>query len=420
MRAISILMIIIIPATIFAQSESKSADALVSPRIAKTNISVGGAGADIGGFTSQTIQFAVDAVAKTGGTVKLTPGVFAIKSPVRMKPGVNLIGSGKETILKRTKGFQTKYVVDADYGELKLTVENADSFEIGMKVQVTDEENSSCWNVSTAYITDIQDEIIYVDRGMIRDYRSDKNGLVSNTSSVIDVIDASDVTIANLVADGNRAENFFADGCNNAGILVMYSKNVTIDNVHVKDFNGEGISWQITENVTVKNSEISGSGNTGLHPGTGSPYSVIENNDIHHNDNDGLFICWRVYESRISGNKMHHNGRFGICTGHKDTDVLFLNNHVFSNGSDGINLRGEREANAPHRNTFDGNIIENNKGYGFSVNSPAKDLVLKNNQFKNQAGTQKAAIFIYKGGTNPKLENNHFDKHEQGEVVFEN
>jgi hypothetical protein len=236
---------------------------------------------------------------------------------------------------------------------------------------------------------------------------------------VIDVIEASDVTISNLVADGNREENFFADGCNNAGIMVMRSKNVTIDNVHIKNFNGEGISWQITENVMVKNSEISGSGNTGLHPGTGSPFSVIENNNIHHNDKDGLFICWRVYKSRINGNKIHHNGRFGICTGHKDTDVIFLKNHIFSNGSDGINLRGEREINAPHRNTFEENIIENNCGFGFSVNSPVKDLILKYNQFKNQSGTQKAAIFIYKGGSNPRLENNRFDKHELGEVLVE-
>lgn len=419
MKAISFLLLLLIPAIIHAQNEVKSADALVSPRITKTTISVGGEGADIGGFTSQTIQLAVDAVAKTGGTVKLTPGIFKIKTPVRMKTGVNLIGAGRKTILKRAKGVQTKFIVDADYGELKLTVENADGFEIGMKVQVTDDENSSCWNVSTAFITDIQDETIYVDRGMIRDYRADKNGLVSNTSSMIDVIEASDVTISNLVADGNRTENFFADGCNNAGIMVMHSKNVTIDNVHVRDFNGEGISWQITENVTVKNSEISGSGNTGLHPGTGSPFSVIENNDIHHNDNDGLFICWRVYESRVTGNKMHNNGRYGICTGHKDTDVLFQKNHVFSNGSDGINLRGEREANAPHRNTFEENIIENNKGFGFSVNSPARDLMLKNNQFKNSAKTQKAAIYIFKDGSKPQLENNHFDKHELGEVVFE-
>lgn len=419
MKAIVIFLMLFLPIIMFAQNNTKSADALVTPKFAKTTITVGGADADIAEFTNKSIQFAIDAVAKTGGTVKLNAGTYNIVAPVQMKSNVMLVGEGSETVLKRAKGVQTKYTVDADFGELKLTVENADGFEIGMKVQVTDDENSSCWNVSTAYITDVSDDIIYVDKGMIRDYRSDKNGLISNASSVIEAIDVENAIISNLTADGNRSENFFADGCNSAGILILRSKNVTIDKVHVKDFNGEGISWQITENVTVKNSEISGSGNTGLHPGTGSPFSVIENNDIHHNDNDGLFICWRVYESRVTGNKMHNNGRFGICTGHKDTDVLFLKNHVFSNGSDGINLRGEREANAPHRNTFDGNIIENNKGFGFSVNSPVKDLLLKENQFKNKAKTQKAAIYIYKGGSKPMLENNMFDQHELGEMVVE-
>lgn len=419
MKAMILFMMLILSVMMSAQNNPKAADALVTPKIARTTITVGGADADIAGFNNRSIQFAIDAVAKTGGIVKLNEGIFDIQAPVQMKSNVMLVGAGSETILKRAKGVQTKYAVDADFGELKLTVENADGFEIGMKVQVTDDENSSCWNVSTAYITDVSDDIIYVDKGMINDYRSDKNGLVSNASSVIEAIDLENATISNLTADGNRTENFFADGCNSAGILILRSKNVTIDKVHVKDFNGEGISWQITENVTVKNSEISGSGNTGLHPGTGSPFSIIENNDIHHNDNDGLFICWRVYESLVSGNKMHHNGRFGICTGHKDTDVVFLNNHIFNNGSDGINLRGEREANAPHRNTFEGNIIENNKGYGFSVNSLAKDLILKDNQFKNSVKTQKAAIYIYKGGSKPKLENNQFDPHALGEMVVE-
>jgi hypothetical protein len=225
------------------------------------------------------------------------------------------------------------------------------------------------------------------------------------------------------VADGNRKENFFADGCNSAGILILRSEHIVVDQVHVKDFNGEGISWQITENVTVKNSEISGSGNTGLHPGTGSPFTLIENNHVHHNDRDGLFICWRVYESRVSGNSFHHNGRFGLCTGHKDTDVLFENNHIYMNASDGVHLRGERASNAPHRNTFSGNLIENNGteggGYGFSVHSPATDLVLKDNVFKNSEKTQKAAIYIHASGLKPILENNQFDNHELGELVFE-
>ena len=411
------------PIFLFAQIKTYKVDALVSPKTVEKVITVGGADADIAGFNNQSIQFAIDAVAKTGGTVKLSPGLYELIAPVQMKSNVKLIGSGKETILKREIGIQTKYIVDADFGELKLTVENSDGFEIGMKVQITDDVNDGCWNVSTAYISDIVENIIYIDKGLIRDYRSDKNGLISNTSSVIEVIETENVNISNLTADGNRTENFFADGCNSAGILILKSKKVTVDNVHVKDFNGEGISWQITENVTVRNSEISGSGNTGLHPGTGSPFSTIENNDVHNNDMDGLFICWRVYQSQVTNNKFHHNGRFGICTGHKDTDVIFEGNHIFSNKSDGVNLRGERESNAPHRNTFVKNIIENNGtnggGYGFSVNSPAQDLLLKENNFKNSGKSQKAAIYIYSGGSTPKLENNQFDKHELGEVVFE-
>jgi len=422
MRKAINLFFLTIPFCLFAQ-KIQEADALVSPRIAEREITVGGDDAYVSGYNNQSIQFAIDALEKTGGTVILNPGYYKISSPVRLKSNVHLVGSGAETVLKRDKGVQTRYIVDADFGELKLNVENADGFEIGMKVQVTDDQNSGCWNVSAAYVTDIADNVIYIDRGLIRDYRSGLNGLVSNASSVIDVIEAENGSISNLVIDGNRNENFFADGCNSAGILIYKSRRITIDSVRVKDFNGEGISWQITEHITVKNSEVSGSGNTGLHPGTGSPFSIIENNNVHHNDRDGLFVCWRVYQSSVTGNRFHHNGRFGLCTGHKDSDVLFENNHIYENKSDGIHLRGESEANAPHRNTFIRNTIENNGteggGYGFSINSPAKELKLTENIFNNSSKSQKAAIFVHKAGLKPVLNNNQFDKHELGNLLFE-
>jgi hypothetical protein len=405
-----------------AQENQKKPDALVSPKVAVRQIIVGNTDTGVKGFTSEIIQMAVDLVSKTGGTVKLTEGTFNIEAPINLPSNVVLSGSGFSTILKKTKGVQTRYVADADYGELKIKVDRSHGFKPGMKVQVSDSEQSSCWNVSTAYITDIQNDIIYIDKGLIRDYRSDKNGLISNASSIIDVIDAENVTISNLKIDGNRSENFFADGCNNAGILILRSKNVTVDGVHIYRFNGEGISWQITEHVTVRNSEISECGNTGLHPGTGSPFSIIENNNIHHNDRDGLFICWRVYESKVTGNKIHNNGRYGICTGHKDTDVVFSKNHIFKNLDDGVNLRGEREINAPHRNTFLENIFENNGGekgaYGFSIQSKAKDLLLKNNTFRNTGdGNQLAAIRIGLSGSEPILDGNIILPHPKGDII---
>ena len=187
-RTVSLLLMII-PFCSFAQV-TQQADALVSPRIAEREISVGGQGADLPGYDNLSIQLAIDALEETGGTVILSPGHYTISAPLRLHSNIHLTGSGVETVLKRDKGVQTRYVVDADFGELKLTVENPDGFEIGMKVQVSDKPNGSCWNVSTAYITEIVDDIIYIDRGLIRDYRSDLNGLISNASSVIEVIEA--------------------------------------------------------------------------------------------------------------------------------------------------------------------------------------------------------------------------------------
>jgi hypothetical protein len=422
----SIIVIFLIFDVLLIKSQTYKGinEPIVSPKIAQKEISVGGNNADICGFNNLSIQFAIDAVAKTGGTVKLMPGLYTINAPVRLKSNVKLIGFGNETILKRTKGIQTRFIIDADYGELKLTVENSDGFEPGMKIQVSDRYYSSCWDVSTAYITEIQDSIIYIDDYLIRDYRSDRDGKVSNASSVIEVIGAENVSISNLSVDGNRNENFFADGCNSAGIYIFKSKQVTVDNVNVKDFNGEGISWQMTEYVTVKNSKVSENGKNGMHPGGGSPFTFIENNDVHHNDRDGLYICWRVYQSKILNNRFHHNGRYGICTGHKDTDVIFTENHIFNNGSDGIHLREERESNAPHRNTFVKNTIENNGiydgGYGFSINSPARDLILKENIFRSTGKkTQKAAIYIQANGVAPELINNQIYVHPEGDVVMD-
>lgn len=365
----------------------------------------------------------VDALPEEGGTVKLNPGVYRIKAPVKLPSNVNLIGSGKETILKRIDGFRSKFIVDADYGELKLTVADPSGFEIGMSVQVKDATNSSCWDVSTAVITDIAGNILYIDKHLIRDYESEKNGWVTNAGSCVLVEEAKNVQISNFTIEGNKEKNDLLDGCVGGGIAIFKSKYVTVDNVHVQNFNGEGITWQITENVTVRNSEINECGNMGLHPGTGSPNSLIENNIIHNNKT-GLFICWRVQNSVVKGNRFYNNLEYGISTGHKDSDVLFENNKVSENGISGVRIRRENPNNSPHRNTFIKNTVENNGtnkgGYGFIIEGNALDLLLKDNIIHDtKNGSQKNGIFIGTQTTPVKLENNTMSGHKLGNIVYE-
>jgi nitrous oxidase accessory protein NosD len=418
-----LFIILLLPNVLLAQNDSFIVDALVFPKKQERTITVGGISSDIHGYTNEAIQVAVDALPSEGGIVKLSAGKFIIKAPVRLKSNIKLIGSGPETILKRIDGYHSKFIIDADFGELKLTVEDASGFDIGMSIQVTDAPNSSCWNVSTGVITDIADNVIYIDTHLIRDYDCEKNGMVTNAGSCISVLNAQNVLISDLQIDGNKEKNDLLDGCNGGGIVILKSKYVTVDKVLVKDFNGEGITWQITENVTVRNCEISGCTNMGLHPGTGSPNSLIEGNNSHNNK-VGMFICWRVHHSIVKNNQFHNNRDYGLSTGHKDTDVLFKNNHIYENGSDGVYFRNEDQKNSPHRNSFINNVVENNGtrngGYGFSFNGKATDVLLDDNIIlDNKNGTQKAAIFISKNSPPPREINNKMSGHKLGNIVNE-
>jgi hypothetical protein len=413
-----LFVLFLIPISLFAQPAKFVVDALVSPKKPEKIITVGGNAANIPGFTNQAIQIAVDALPAEGGTVKMDNGEFSIMAPIRLRSNVKLIGSGPGTLLKRIAGYRSGFIIDADYGELKVTVKDASGFKPGMSIQITDKPSSSCWDVTTAVITDIVRDTLYFDTYLIRDYDAELNGMVTNAGSCVSVHDARNVYMSDFTIDGYKEKNDLLDGCNGGGIVIIKSKDVTVEKVHVKDFNGEGITWQITENVTVKNCEINGCTNMGLHPGSGSPNTLIEGNNSHDNK-VGLFICWRVHHSVVRNNEFHNNSDNGISTGHKDSDVLFEGNHIYENLGDGVYLREEDHKNSPHRNTFINNIVENNGSYGFFISGNASDILLKDNVIRSTAkGKQKGAIFIANNAIPIKEENNKMNGHEGGNIVY--
>jgi hypothetical protein len=406
----------------FAQTDDYKVDALVKPKVQERIITVGGINADIQGFTSEAIQLAVDALPPEGGTVIMKPGQFIMKAPVRLRSNMELSGSGPETVLKRIDGFHSRFIIDADFGELKVTVEDPSGFEPGMSFQLTNDTYNACWDVTTGIITDIIDNTLYIDTYLIRDYDCEKNGMVTNAGSCVSAMGVQNILISNFAIDGNKEKNDLLDGCNGGGVAILKSKNITVDNIHVYNFNGEGITWQITENITVQNCEINGCANNGLHPGSGSPVSTIVGNNSHDNK-VGLFICWRVHHSLVKDNQFHNNSDCGISTGHKDTDVIFENNHIYDNGGDGVFFRENDAKNSPHRNTFIGNIIENNGTgdgrYGIYFSGNAENVILKNNIIRDtKNGTQEAGIYIDKNTPPLKLENNTITGHSLGNIIY--
>ncbi|MCX6255476.1 MAG: right-handed parallel beta-helix repeat-containing protein [Bacteroidia bacterium] len=407
---------------LYTSAKKNSFVSVVRPQNPEHTLTVGGDKADIRGYTSQAIQTAIDALHNLGGgTVKILPGNYEVIAPVKLFSNITLTGSGSTTVLKKSKGTRSRFIVDAGYGELQLTVADASGFSPGMGIEIFDSENNNGWDVTTAVITSINGNILYFDNYLIRDYTADKEGTVSNACSVISAVEAENVTISNLTIDGNRETNDALNGCRGGGIYLHKVHGAIVENVTVKKFNSDGISWQITEDVTVRNCEISGSANAGLHPGTGSPHTLIDGNNSHDNDNYGLFVCWRVRNGIVRNNLFVHNGKNGICTGHMDTDMLYEKNQISDNGSDGVNLRNESGPNAPHRSIFRNNLVENNGwrngGYGFSFNSPAEGVILEDNTIQNTKGnSQKTAVFIDKNGLPVILRNNKISGHPESEA----
>ncbi len=375
---------------------------LVDIRHAEQVITVGGANADIPGFSSEAIQIALDAImARGGGIVKLNPGTYKIMAPVRVPANTSLIGSGKETILQKCDGFRTNFVIDADWGMQRAVVKDASGFKIGMGIQLYDDEHNEGWDVTTAVITDIEGNVIYFNNRTVNDYIASLNGVVSNGCSIIEAVDAENVTISNLVVEGNKNTNDYINGCRGGGVYIHKSKNCRVENVHMNAFNGDSFSWQITENITVKGCEASNGNGLGFHPGTGSDRSIVENCISHHNKGDGIFLCWRVQHGVFRNNVVYANQDNGISIGHKDTDNVFENNHVYENAHQGVYFRDETEENSGHRNTFTGNTIENNgiegEASGFYIGGETHDITITNNIIRSTGkGNQTTAIYIGK------------------------
>jgi nitrous oxidase accessory protein NosD len=156
-----------------------------------------------------------------------------------------------------------------------------------------------------------------------------------------------------------------------------------IERCTVRDYNGDGISFQQCNDVTVVGCVCENNAGLGLHPGSGSQRPIVKQCLARANGGDGLFLCWRVKQGVFEDNVLEDNGEFGISIGHKDTDNLIRHNQVRRNRADGIYFRNECEGLAGNRNRLDNNLVENNgigqEAAGIRVRGETHDLVFKDN-----------------------------------------
>jgi polygalacturonase len=317
---------------------------------------------DMRGNDQRAIQAGVDYVAGLGGgTVHIGPGRYLMRNALTLRDNVRIVGMPGKTVLAACDGFQSWLTADGDANERQITVAEPTGFRIGDGVAITDSKAGGGFAVTTATITArLGMNTFRISQPLYLDYLVTNKATASVTFPIVAGWHVKNVTVEGLTIDGNRDKSIYLDGCRGGGIYLFECAAVTVRNCVVRDYKGDGISFQVSHHVTIEDSLAEKNGGLGLHPGSGSEYPVLRRNRSISNGQDGLYVCWRVKHGLFEENAIRGNRRNGISIGHKDTDNVFRKNTVVGNSEAGILFRQESEAMGAHRNLFEDNQVLDN------------------------------------------------------------
>ena len=391
------------------------------PRPRTVTVAQSGA-ADVVGSDSAALRKAAGLL-RAGDTLVIAAGTYQMDNSLVIPSGVTVRGVPGKTILRKSRGVESPLAEDGDYAETYLPVEQPEKFHPGMGVSLLDDTLNSGWDISVSTVVAVEGRTVRIDPMTLRDYDRDRlHGRVRNTFPILCAMDTENVVFEDLIVDGNKDENAYIDGCRGGAIYLYRVRNAVVRNCTARNYNGDGISFQVTDGVQVLNCESHGHTGYGAHPGTGSARPVVKDCRLHHNGRVGLFLCWRVRHGQFSGNVIEENGKYGVSIGHKDTDNEFLNNTIARNGFSGVYFRRESFPNSGHRNTFRNNKVLDNggaqAGYGFYILPAAGDIVIEGNQIaetRAQGGAQRNGIYKVTGAGAVRASNNTMSGHSGGD-----
>jgi hypothetical protein len=368
-----------------SEPRATSGDTAVEPDWSqRVSITVGPSNADIVGTNDRALQAAVDYVTRLGGgTVHVLPGTYRLRNAVYLQSKLRLVGNGADTVLIKEPSTVTKLALDSDWYDQEITLADAAGFQVGDGVCIRAKNaDTGAMTVAKRTLVARKATRFKLDRALRENFWQLGNATVSTLFPILSGENISDLVIENVTLDGNREHNDNLDG-NYAGCIFLQDcSRIVIRGVTAKNYNGDGISWQICHDVLVENCVSQNHRGLGLHPGSGSQRPIIRNCRIEGND-IGIFFCWGVKYGLAENNHILGN-RIGVSIGHRDTDNLVAGNEISSSREVGVLFRPERGKDfAGHRNRIQNNRIVNSgaaNGVAIDVQGATESVILSDNE----------------------------------------
>ncbi|MEW4529574.1 right-handed parallel beta-helix repeat-containing protein [Maioricimonas sp. JC845] len=348
-------------------------------------LTVGQKNGDLIGRDDRVLQAAVDYVARMGGgTVRILPGAYTLRNSVFLPPGIRLFGSGSESIITRGPSGTVKLAADSDWYDQEITLAKAGGFRVGDGVVLkTKNPHNGSVDVIRRTLVARSGNRFKLDDGIRKNLWLSGQPTCSSLFPLLTSERTADVVIENLTLDGNRSNTENLNGNYGGAIFLQDCNRYTIRGVEARNYNGDGISFQICHDVVVEDCHSHDNADLGLHPGSGSQRPLLKNNRLERNT-IGLFWCWGVKFGLAEGNTMAGNRNYGISIGHNDTDNVMRNNHVSDSGKVGILFRDDARGQDfwANRNLVEGNTIVDSggeTGVAIDVQGQTKDVRLVGN-----------------------------------------
>ncbi|MFC1526175.1 right-handed parallel beta-helix repeat-containing protein [Candidatus Latescibacterota bacterium] len=289
--------------------------------------------------SAQLIQGAIDALGESGGRLVLPAMELTLDRGLCLRSGVELVGQGKATVLRKGPGRVYPLSGYHNYGMCDVPLRSTAGLGVGMTVSIHDSRTHGGFYETFATITSIDGNWVGLDHGIEADYRAEDEPCLTTVYPLVFAHRVRDVALRDMRLEGNRAEDEKTmGGCRGGAVYFYQSCGVEVTGVAERDYRGEGLSFQMCRDVHIHNSRFDENAGNGLHPGAGSTNALFEGCAGTANDKSGFFFCVRANHITVKQCQFSRNG-LGISIGTRDCHNLIEECTVEENGGQGILAR---------------------------------------------------------------------------------
>lgn len=375
-----------------------------------------GPGGDLEGADDRVLQAGADYLARLcGGVLQIRPGTYQMRNALYLRPGIALRGAGDGTVLRKAASACTPLTRDTDWYEYGVTVADPAGFAPGAGIMLRSyDDEGGLREVVRRTVVAVDGCELTLDRRPEKNFWLEDRATAATLFPILTADEGvCDVTVEDLVLDGNRAQNEEVNGNYAGAVFLQQCHRYTFRRVTARDYCGDGFSFQVCDDVRFDRCRAEGNANLGFHPGSGSQRFAFDH-CVARGNSQGIFFCWGVTHGRVEGCDCSDNRDFGISIGHRDTDNRIADTRFAGNHRVGLLFREPNsEFRGGHRNLVEGcHFVDNGfaeDGVGLDVRGRTHDVEVRDCLFEDSgAGRQRIGIRVAPEAQRARLAGNRF------------